>query len=252
MGFGGGGLEVWMLPSAFLQLHRWLPASLVFLQESRGYFCPAVRVSGQIDWKQDSPPGREGGGELGGARWAQPVQFHGGGGGRRERAGSTVWCLVLWPGPARWRRVQQVRLLWIFAAHKHKPGVVIFGTARMYFFLNFIRPDCCCFFFLLFCRHPSSPWCSPATATFTYGKKSSSNQVTPLMTSLLWLLPPPLLLLLLSLCSDQSRGNCPTLSKSPRSQRCSSSTAGQRAPASFPGRRAEVLRCVGTDEEPTD
>lgn len=59
-----------MLPSAFLRLHRWLPPSLVFLQESRGYFCPAVRVSGQIDWKQDSPPGREGEGEqeAGGGR----------------------------------------------------------------------------------------------------------------------------------------------------------------------------------------
>lgn len=136
LGFGGG-LEVWMLPSAFLRLHRWLPPSLVFLQESRGYFCPAVRVSGQIDWKQDSPPGREGEGEQeagGGHHGLSQCSFmEAVGVAERERdPGFGVSSF----GSA-WRRgVQQVGLLWICAPRKHKPGVVIFGTAQMFVFFK--------------------------------------------------------------------------------------------------------------------
>lgn len=56
------------------------------------------------------------------------------------------------------------------SARKLKPSVMFWDSAfDIYFSL-----DC----FLLFFRYQSYLWFSPATATFTYGKKSSSNRVT--------------------------------------------------------------------------
>lgn len=160
-----------MLPSAFLRLHRWLPPSLVFLQESRGYFCPAVRVSGQIDWKQDSPPGTEGGGHDGLSQCSFMVAV-----GVEERERDPQFGVSSF-GSARRRGVQQVRLLWICAAHKHKPGLVIFGTAQMHFFLNFIHPDCC--FFPLVLQAPIIPVVFSSYSNFYLRKEKQFKSGDP-------------------------------------------------------------------------